>query len=155
MLAKYPIVRVAPVLTSSRRGEGVTDEGHNDTQVGTFPDELTDWEAAVADDPEYQEVRKAVEEGRQSMPEYLRLKVSIGECSVTGEGHLRFRGRRWVPAGKDLRTRIIQTVHDSTVAGHPGREGTYAFIARQFYWPGIAKDVRLFTDSYNSYRANK
>ena len=71
ILAKYLIVWVVPVLTSSRRGEGVTDEGHNDTQVGTFPDELTDWEAAVADDPEYQEVRKAVEEGRQLMPEYL------------------------------------------------------------------------------------
>jgi hypothetical protein len=155
MLAKYPVVRVAPVQTSPRRGEGVAEERQGGTQVGTLPDELTDWEAAVTDDSEYQEVRKAVKDGQQSIPKHLQLKVSIGECSVSEEGHLRFRERRWVPAGRNLRTRIIQTVHDSTVAGHPGREGTYAFVARQFYWPGMAKDVRSFTDSCDGCGANK
>jgi hypothetical protein len=74
---------------------------------------------------------------------------------VSEEGHLRFRERRWVLVRQNLQTCIIQTVHNSTVAGHPGQEGTYAFIARQFYWPGIAKNVRFFTDSCDSCGANK
>jgi hypothetical protein len=94
MLAKYPVVQVAPVQTSPRRGEGVAEERQGGTQVGTLPDELTDWEAAVTDDSEYQEVRKAVKDGQQSIPKHLQLKVSIRECSVSKEGHLRFRERR-------------------------------------------------------------
>jgi hypothetical protein len=53
MLAKYPVVQVAPVQTSPRQGEGVAEERQSSTQVRTLPDKLTDWEAAVTDDSEY------------------------------------------------------------------------------------------------------
>jgi hypothetical protein len=32
-----------------------------------------------------------------------------------------------------LRTRIIQSVHDSSVYGHPGRDATSSILARDFY----------------------
>jgi hypothetical protein len=53
MLAKHPVVRVAPVRISYGQREGVTDGESSGSQVGILPDKLTDWEAAVTDDPEY------------------------------------------------------------------------------------------------------
>jgi hypothetical protein len=162
VLAKYPIVRVTPIRTRRTHTEGSIDQSSVETPeesaetiLGELPDELQDWDTAVTDDKEYQEVRKAVQDGNRTMPKHLRLRVSIGECSLSDKGVVLFRGRRWVPASKSLRTRIIQTTHDSVVAGHPGREGTYAFVARQFFWPGIAKDVRTFTDACDGCGSNK
>ena len=147
MLAKHPVVRVALVRSRRRLETELTDEGTVVNCTGELPDELTDWEEAVKEDEAYQAIRKAVRKEERTMPKHLGLKVSIGECSLSEKGDLLFRGRRWVPARPILRTRIIQTTHDSVVAGHPGREGTYAFVARQFFWPGMAKDVRSFTDA--------
>jgi len=60
-----------------------------------------------------------------------------------------------VPSIDNLRTRIIQQTHDSVVGGYPRREAIYAFIARQFFWPGMSKDVRDFTDACDGCGRNK
>jgi hypothetical protein len=168
MLAKGPSVQVAPVKTRNRREllginqaepnhepDSQSNDQHLSTVLGELPDELTDWKQAITDDNNYQEVRKAVQEDRKTFPNHLNLKVSIRECSISKEGDLLFRGRRWVPNKETLRTSIIQTTHDSLIAGHPGREGTYAFVARQFYWPGMARSIRDFTDNCDGCGRNK
>ena len=81
--------------------------------------------------------------------------MSISECLISDQGHLLFRGRKWVPKSRNLRTRIIQTTHDSILHGHPRREATYALVARLFFWPGMAQDIRTFIQNYNSYGRNK
>jgi hypothetical protein len=35
------------------------------------------------------------------------------------------------------------------MAGHPGREGTIAIIRRQFFWPGLAENVKRFVRNYD------
>ena len=89
------------------------------------------------------------------MPLEYGLKVSITECSLSPRGELLFRGRKWVPSTDNLRTRIIQRTHDSVITGHPGRDVTYAFIARQFFWPGMSQGVRDFTDACDGCGRNK
>lgn len=66
-----------------------------------------------------------------------------------------FRDREWVPNGCNLRTKIIQSTHDSPLSGHPGREITYALIARQFFWPGMSKDIRRFVENCDGCGRNK
>jgi len=89
------------------------------------------------------------------MPSEYGLKVSITECLLLLRGELLFCERKWVPSISNLRTRIIHGIHNSVISRHPGREATYAFIARQFFWPGILKDVRDFTDACNGCGRNK
>ena len=101
--------------------------------VGELPDELTDWRMAVEQDDEYQAIRRAVGNRDRKMPSEYGLKVSITECTLSLQGDLLFRGRRWVPSTDNLRTRIIQQTHDSVIEGHLRREATYAFIIRQFF----------------------
>ena len=88
-------------------------------------------------------------------PTELNLKVSISECSQSDQGRLLFRAREWIPNGLNLRTKVIQLVHDSPLNGHPGREVTYALIARQFFWPGMARDIRRFVESCDGCGRNK
>ncbi len=54
-----------------------------------------------------------------------------------------------------MRTRVIQEIHDSTIHVHPGREVLYAIAARQFFWPGISRDIRTFVDNCDGCGGNK
>ena len=88
-------------------------------------------------------------------PTALRLKVSIAECGISKSGKLTFRGRVWVPSVSNLRTRILQEIHDSAIHVHPGREALYAIAARQFFWPGMSRDIRTFVENCTECRSNK
>lgn len=59
-------------------------------------------------------------------------------------GVVRYQGRIWVPLYEPLTTALIQNIHDSAVAGHPGRDATLAQVAREYFWPGISKSVKRF-----------
>ena len=54
-----------------------------------------------------------------------------------------------------MRTRVIQEIHDSTIHVHPGREVLYTIAARQFFWPGISRDIRTFVDNCDGCGGNK
>jgi hypothetical protein len=124
-------------------------------QVGESAEYLQNWERATIRDPTYQSVKRAVDDGARKVPSKLALQISLSECSVDEQGHLWFRGRRWVPDYGTMRTQIIQTFHDSAVGGHPGRELTYAGLAREYYWPCMSNDVRRFCSNCDSCGANK
>ena len=74
----------------------------------------------------------------------------IGECSVDAAHRLRWLGRIWIPAFEPLLTRLIQSIHDSPLSGHPGRESTRELFAREYTWPGMTQDVRRFVRNCNT-----
>jgi len=59
--------------------------------------------------------------------------MSIFKYTIDKAKCLRFRNRRWVPVYKNLKTRLIQQVHDSTIEDHSGYKETYANIARRYF----------------------
>jgi hypothetical protein len=132
-----------------------TEENRYGLVVGEVPEVLRGWEEAMANDVEYLRVRQALEEEHRIFPRDLNLKISIAECALSESGRVLYRGREWVPRHDNLRTRLIQHVHDSILTGHPGRQGTYAYLARGYYWPGISNDVRIFAKACDECFANK
>ena len=44
---------------------------------------------------------------------------------------------------------MIQSIHDSPLSGHPGRESTRELLARKYTWPGMTQDVRRFVHNCN------
>ena len=112
------------------------------------------WEQARSSDSVLGEVKHAVEEGARRFPPQLKIPVSISQCSVDADGDVRFSDRKWVPDSEPLRTRIFQEAHDSIINGHPGREGTYQVLARQFYWPGMSPYIRQFCDNCGRCRSS-
>jgi len=54
-------------------------------------------------------------------------------------------GRIYIPEG-DLRREIIQLHYDTLVGGHGGRWKTAELIVRNYWWPGVTKEVGRYVD---------
>lgn len=102
------------------------------------------WDDGLQANNRYWLIRHLVREGARQFPPQWGLPISISECSVDEGRRLCWRDRIWLPNHEPLRTKIVQTTHDSTLAGHPGRDLTKSLISRQFSWPGLSQDVRRF-----------
>jgi hypothetical protein len=102
------------------------------------------WEEGRLADPDYEALISAVKENKRVFPASLQVKVSIADCQIATDGTLLFRGRRWVPNHEPLRTALIQETHDSSLTGHPGRNGTTGLMRRHFFWPNMEIYVRRF-----------
>jgi hypothetical protein len=102
------------------------------------------WYQGIANDQVYIDARQAVLNGERRFPPHLELKASITECSVGEDMLFLYRNRKWVPASEPLRTTLMHETHSSSATGHPGREGTYKILARDFFWPGMSNDIRRF-----------
>jgi hypothetical protein len=63
------------------------------------------------------------------------------DFSITDE-LLCWKNRIYVPEG--LRHRVIQSEHDSKVAGHFGRKRTLELLTRNFYWTNMERDIRKY-----------
>ena len=88
-------------------------------------------------------------DGERRLPKEWSLPIMISECSVDAAHRLRWRGRIWIPAFEPLQTRLIQSIHDSPLSVHPGRESRRELLAREYTWPGMTQDVRRFVRNYN------
>lgn len=55
-----------------------------------------------------------------------------------------WNSRLVVPQQPELITSILKEYHSSPIGGHSGISRTKARIARQFYWPSMNKDIRVF-----------
>jgi len=62
------------------------------------------------------------------------------------DGIIRWKHRIYVPVDPKLRETIIRNNHDSPLAGHPGRFKTHELVTRDFWWPGIQKDIRVYVE---------
>ena len=54
-------------------------------------------------------------------------------------------GRRYVPLG--VRDRLIRWAHKLPSSGHPGIKRTVQRLRGKYWWPTLAKDVRLYVSS--------
>ncbi|KNZ47040.1 transposon Tf2-11 polyprotein type 1, partial [Puccinia sorghi] len=52
-----------------------------------------------------------------------------------------------VPNNPSLKLSILESRHDSPLAGHFGQEKTYSLISRDFSWPGMTRDVKDYVNS--------
>jgi len=60
-----------------------------------------------------------------------------------------------IPADSDLRLSLLHDAHDSVIAGHFGFEKTYGHLRSRFFWPTMAKEVRLYIHTCESCQRNK
>ena len=63
--------------------------------------------------------------------------------------------RLLIPKHDNLRTRLIAEHHDTSYAGHLGRDQITEFLSRGFYWPSIKQDVEDYVKTCDVYMRNK
>ena len=114
--------------------ENYTNQQPLDTSA-PFPEPLLRdlWKTAVKENPTYKFLKNAIIRGDRRFPPDSCTLVDITECVVLNN-YLYFRGAFWILSFEPLRTVILYKIHDFLIAGHPGRENTFALLAKDFYW---------------------
>ena len=96
------------------------------------------------------EVIKAVEEMKQTGVKMLR------DEEWQEENGLILRDRKvYIPRDKRLRAEVIQLYHNTLVGGHGEQWKTTEFVTRNFWWPGVIKEVKKYIEAYNICQRNK
>jgi len=85
-------------------------------------------------------VVKAVEELKKA-----GIKTLRDEEWEIEDGVVLKEGRIYVPEG-ELRGEVIRLHHDTPVGGHGGRWKTTELITRNYWWPGVTKEVGKYVD---------
>jgi hypothetical protein len=62
-------------------------------------------------------------------------------------GIITWQNRIYIPKDRNLRGQIITTHHDSILGGHPGQYKTLELITRNYWWPGMKRDVKSYVES--------
>ena len=55
-------------------------------------------------------------------------------------------GKIYIPKDVKLRAEIIQLHHDVLAAGHRGRWKTIELVMRNYWWPGVTRDVGRYVE---------
>ena len=83
------------------------------------------------------EVVKAVEEMKQAGVKMLR-----DEEWREVDGIMYKERKVYVPKDNALRTEIIRLYHNTLVGGHGRQWKTVELVTRNFWWPGVIKEVK-------------
>jgi len=90
------------------------------------------------------EVVKAVEEIKQA-----GVKVLRDEKWREHEGLMLKERKVYVPKDEKLRAKIIRLHHDTPVGGHGGQWKTIELVTRNFWWPGVSREVKQYMEECN------
>ena len=56
-------------------------------------------------------------------------------------GLLTYKNIIYIPNLANLRTMVMDEIHQAPCSGHPGYQKTIAIARRQYFWPGMKKDM--------------
>jgi len=92
-----------------------------------------------------EKIVKAVEELKRA-----GMKALKNEKWEVEDGIVLKEGRIYIPEG-ELRKKIIQLHHDTPIEGHGGRWKMVELVARNYWWPGVMKEVGRYIDGCDTY----
>jgi len=132
--------------------EGV--ERDNKDQKLVKPEWIRGVEIMVEEGNLKDKIRKAQEEDEKvvKVVEELKkagIKTLRDEEWEIEDGIIIKKERIYMPEEK-LRSKVIQLHHDTPVEGYGGRWKTTELVTRNYWWPGVTKEVRKYVDECNA-----
>ena len=61
----------------------------------------------------------------------------------------------YVPKDNILRVEIIRLHHNMLAGEHKGQQKTVELVTRNFWQPGVIKEIKRYVEGYDSYQKNK
>ena len=125
-------------------------ERDNENQKLVKPEWIRKAETIIEEENLKERIRKA-QEGDEKVVKAVEELKKAGIKTLKDEewevedGIVIKEGRIYVPKG-DLRREIIQLYHDTLVGGHRGRWKMMELIGRNYWWPGITKEMGRYVD---------
>jgi len=95
-------------------------------------------------------VIKAVEEMKKAGVKMLRDEEWREEDRLMLK-----EGKVYVPKDEALRVEIIRLYHDTSMGGHGGQWKTAEMVTRNFWWPGVMREVKRYVEGCDTCQRNK
>ena len=95
-------------------------------------------------------VIKAVEEMKRAGVKMLKDEEWRQE-----DGVILKEGKVYVPKDEALRVEVIRLHHDTPMGGHGGQWKTTELVTRNFWWPGITREVKRYVEGCDACQRNK
>jgi len=108
----------------------------------------------VIEEPKVEIVEK-IKKARDKDEEVVRIVEEMKKANVKElrgeewriEGDLVIKeGKIYVPKDTELRMEVIWLHHDVLAAGHGGRWKTVELVTRNYWWPGVTRDVGRYVE---------
>jgi len=64
-------------------------------------------------------------------------------------------GKVYVPKDEKLRAKIIRLHYDTPIGGHGRQWKTVVLVTRNFWWPGVTKEVKRYVEECDACQRNK
>jgi hypothetical protein len=80
----------------------------------------------------------------KTVTSYLRkesTRIKYEGYQMLDEGMLTYINRLYIPSCDELRRFIMDELHKIPYTGHPGYQKMIIATRKQFYWPGLKKDI--------------
>ena len=125
-------------------------EKDNEDQTLIKPEQIRGMEMLMQEKDLKERIRKA-QEGDEKIVKAVEELKKAGIKTLRDEewevedGIVMKEGRIYMLEG-DLRREIIQLHHDTPVGGHGGRWKMIELIGRNYWWPGITKEVERYVE---------
>jgi hypothetical protein len=74
----------------------------------------------------------------------LTVDISGSALFTLHSGIIKYKGRVWIGATKNLQLQIVTALHDSPIGGHLGFPVTYRRIKQLFAWKGMKSHIKEF-----------
>jgi len=71
------------------------------------------------------------------------------------DGVVYMEGRIYVPNNKKIKEEILKENHDSVNVGHPEQHRMLELLKRNYWWPGLKKDVKRYVQGCIKCQQNK
>jgi len=116
---------------------------------------LEDVRKTAREDPQYRMARRQAEtagmEAALAKP-VLKVRKDKEETEIRDE--LLYRKEKlWIPEG--MTQRVMESEHDTKVAGHMGQDKTIELVRRNFWWPKMNEKIIDFVRSCRECQKNK
>ena len=101
----------------------------------------------LIEEPE-EEIVKKIKKAKDKDEEVIKagVKVLRNEEWQIEEGLVLKEGRVYVLKDKKLRVEIIQLHHNMLIVGHRGQWKMVELVTRNYWWPGITKEVKQYVE---------
>ena len=164
MLKHVPGTRMGKADRLSRRSDWkVGVEKDNENQVFIKDNWICRMQEVVVEGPEVDIVEK-IKKARSKDKDVVRVVEEMKKTGVKElrgnewqiEGELVLKeGKVYLPKDKELRAEVIWLHHDVLAVGHGERWKTVELVMRNYWWPGITRDVGKYVEGCDLYQRMK
>ena len=129
-------------------------EKDNENQVLIKDNWIYSLQEVVIEEPE-EVILEKIKKARSKDKEVIRVVKEMKKAKVKAlqgdewqiEGDLMLKeGKVYVPKDEVLRAEVIWLHHDMLVAGHRGRWKITELVTRNYWWPGVTRDVGRYIE---------